>query len=155
MSEHFDPVTGTIEASDDLFDSKKRSPLYHKLTNCEKLKLKGSGIIKSHCLADVILIPEDGYEIEEGVEKNFTMYIRNALVHQQWIDIKVDFPEEWQTKCREISYGMYESIPGRYDTQDIKFIPQNITKNRYDIPVTVSFIGKNTELHTKIVFFAN
>lgn len=155
MSEHFDPVTGTIETSDNLYDTKARSPLYHKLTNCEKLRLRGSGILKSHCLAEIVLVPEDGYEIEEGVEKTFTMHIKNTLVNQQWLSIKIDFPEEWQTRCREISYGMYESLPNRYEAQDIKFIPQNLTKNRYDIPVTVSFIGKNTELHTKIVFFAN
>ena len=81
------------------------------------------------------------------------MYIKNTLVNQQWLTIQIDFPEEWQTKCREVSYGMYESLPNRYETQAIKFIPQNLTGNRYDIPVTVSFVGKNTELHTKIGFF--
>ena len=154
MNEHFDPVTGIIETSDDLYDGNARSPLYHKLTNCERLKLRGSGILKSHCLAEVVLVPEDGYLIEEGIEKTFTIHIKNNLVTQQWITIKIDFPEEWQSKCREVSYGMYESLPNRYEEQKIKFVPNNLTKNRYDIPVTLSFVGKNTELHTKIVFFA-
>ena len=153
MSEHFDPVTSTIEASDDLFDSKGRWPLYNRLTNCEKMALRGSGILKTHCLAEVIMVPENGYEIEADCEKTFVMNIKNMLVNMQWVNIKIDFPEDWETHHREIAFSMYENLINRYETQEVKFIPRNLTKTRYDIPVTLSFVGRNEELHTKIVFF--
>ena len=153
MNEHFDPVTGTIEASDDLYDSKISSPLYDKLTNSEVRKLRGSGIFKSNCLAEVVLVPEDGYEIEEDTQKTFTMYLKNKLVNQMWLDIKIDFPEEWESHSREISYGMYESLINYYEPMKISFVPHNLRKNRFDVPVKISFPGRSEELHTKIVFF--
>ena len=53
----------------------------------------------------------------------------------------------------ELSRFLYENYPNRYDAVKVSFIPKNLTKNRYDIPVSISVVGRNIELNTKIVFF--
>ena len=179
MNEDYNPATGVIEVTDPrtaaakrfksaytkdkivtdeefierLFEDDSTSNLYHKLTSTEKRVLRNSGIIKSNCLVEAIMVPDDGYEIKAETEKTFTMYFENIHVNQQWLNIKIGFPEEWESHSKEVSLFLYENYPNRYDTVKVSFIPKNLTKNRYDIPVSISVVGRNIELNTKIVFF--
>jgi len=179
MSEDFNPLTGVIEITDprtamankfkpvnmqiksvpdedfvdNLFEDESTTDLYRKLSNVEKLVLRNSGIVKSNCMIEAVLVPDNGYEIKAETEKSFTIHLENIHVNQQWLNIKVGFPEEWESFSKEVSLCLYENYPNRYDTYKVSFVPKNLTKNRYDIPVSISISGRNIELNTKIVFF--
>lgn len=155
MQGYFDPETACIETAEELCDVRKRNAFNFSRTSCERLSLRNRGIKKENSLFETVIIPVGGIGIEEGMEKTVEFHFESLLNHHQWINIEIDFPESWECCQRETSVPMYDTCEHSVFAQkNITFIPRELKKDRYDIPVVITSQGRLDKIYTTIVFMA-
>lgn len=151
----YDMDKSEIECKDDMYDTRVRSAFAYLRTNKERLELRNKGVRFDSSIIELVVEYKDGYNIEDGVKKSFDFHFENKLWSQQWINIEIDFPEEWETVYRKTSMPLDENFSySVFDKKTFTFVPHNLNQNRYDIPFVISSVGKYNKLHGKLVFFA-
>ncbi len=154
MQNFYNPEDSTIEPAEDLFDRKIRPAYNYARTNCEKFVLRNRGINKENCLFEAVVVPIGGFDINEGEEKTLEFHFDSKICHHQWLTIKVDLPEDWECHTCETAVTIYENYGhSMFAQKNITFIPHNLSKGRYDIPVVLGSQGRQEETHMKVVFF--
>ncbi len=153
MQEYYEPEDGSVEMADELYDVKRLVGYNFARTNRERFELRNRGMKKENSLLETVIIPIDGIEIEEGKEKEIEFHFESFLRHHQWINVNIDFPEEWETVHGKFNVPIYDSCDhSMFAQKTIRFTPMGLKEGRYDIPVTIGCEGKLDKIHTKLVF---
>ena len=75
------------------------------------------------------------------------------LSHHQWIEIEMDLPVEWECCQRQTSVPIYDNCDHSvFAVKKITFVPRELKKGRYDIPVVIGSTSRYDKIYTKIVF---
>lgn len=154
MRGYFDPEAAEFETNEVLYDVMPREGLYYTRTWRERFEVRNAGVRVENNNLEAVIIPEGEFDIKDGEVKNVKLCFENKLMHNQWVSLRFDFPEDWETNYREVSMPLYENFHNAIFTdKSISFVPHNLTQNRYDIPVVITSTGRLTKTYTKISFF--
>lgn len=122
----------------------------------ETLLAPPASIRKSNALFEVCVIYEDGsLDIRPEVAKRFRVTFRNRLHSQQWLEMKLHLPQEWQALPGEGMSLCLNQFHGGHSVTESAFelVPQALTKGRYDVVLEIRSNGRLSVMYVPITLF--
>ena len=98
------------------------------------------------------ILCKDGINIADENAVEFDMELKNQLLCQQWLNIRIFMPEEWDCSIGKEFAVNLDQLHAGYGRETISFqiVPHNITSAKTTIVMEISSVGKLTNLYIPI-----
>ncbi len=103
-----------------------------------------------------LVYEDENLQIEQGTPKKFKLLLTNAVLHQQWLKMKLYIPDEWKEGNKtEMSVFLDNSHGGNgVEEYEFEIVPQTVTKGRYDVLLEIRSEGRASATYMPIVLLA-